>query len=98
MKTPKGMLGTLLRQWRKSRSVSQLELALRANTSQRNLSFVESGRTQPSREMVLKLAEALDLPLRARNEVLLAAGFAQFVARARINSSQPHVDRRLSGG
>ncbi|MBV8136891.1 MAG: helix-turn-helix transcriptional regulator [Deltaproteobacteria bacterium] len=78
MKTPKAMLGTLLRQWRRSRNVSQLELALRANTSQRNVSFVESGRTHPSREMVLKLTEALDLPLRARNEVLLAAGFAPF--------------------
>jgi transcriptional regulator with XRE-family HTH domain len=86
MKTPKEMLGTLLRQWRRSRNVSQLELAMRADTSQRNVSFVESGRTHPSREMVLKLTDALDLPLRARNEVLLAAGYAPF-----------YPDRSLTG-
>jgi transcriptional regulator with XRE-family HTH domain len=72
------LFGAMLRNWRKARNLSQLELALRAGSSQRNLSFVESGRTRPSREMVLKLAEALDLPLRARNEILLAAGFAPF--------------------
>jgi len=87
MKTPKLMLGTLLRQWRKSRNVSQLELAIRADTSQRNVSFVESGRTHPSRDMVLKLADALDLPLRARNEVLLAAGFAPFYPERRLTSA-----------
>ena len=80
MKTPKRMLGTLLREWRKRRNVSQLEFALRAKTSQPNVSFVESGRTRPSLQMVLKLADALDLPLRARNEVLLAAGFAPLYA------------------
>src|SRR5215469_11604742 len=66
----------LLRDWRKRRGISQLELAGRANSSQRHVSFLESGRSQPGRSVVLALAEALDLPLRARNEILLAAGFA----------------------
>lgn len=95
MKTPKSMLGTLLRQWRKSRNVSQLELAMRANTSQRNVSFVESGRTHPSREMVLKLADALDLPLRARNEVLLAAGLAPFYPERRLTSAGMELPCRM---
>ncbi len=76
MEKRKNLSGSMLRDWRKARNVSQLELAMRAETSQRNISFVESGRTDPSREMVLKLIEALDLPLRARNEILLAAGYA----------------------
>jgi transcriptional regulator with XRE-family HTH domain len=95
MKTPKYMLGTLLRHWRKSRNVSQLELAIRANTSQRNVSFVESGRTRPSRDMVLKLADALDLPLRARNEVLLAAGFAPFYPERRLTSAGMELPYRM---
>jgi transcriptional regulator with XRE-family HTH domain len=95
MKTPKSMLGTLLRQWRKSRNVSQLELAIRANTSQRNLSFVESGRTRPSRDMVLKLADALDLPLRARNEALLAAGFAPFYPERRLTGAGMELPYRM---
>jgi transcriptional regulator with XRE-family HTH domain len=95
MKTPKAMLGTLLRHWRRSRNVSQLELAMRANTSQRNVSFVESGRTRPSREMVLKLADALDLPLRARNEVLLAAGFAPFYPVRALTSAGMELPYRV---
>src|SRR5215472_2676265 len=95
MKTPKRMLGTLLRQWRKSRNVSQLELALRAKTSQRNVSFVESGRTRPSRRMVLKLADALDLPLRARNEVLLAAGFAPLYPERALTSAGMELPCRM---
>ena len=69
-------LGDLLRDWRKRRHHSQLSLALEAGVSQRHLSFVESGRSQPSREMVLKLAEQLEIPLRERNRLLIAAGFA----------------------
>jgi transcriptional regulator with XRE-family HTH domain len=69
-------LGDLLREWRKRRHHSQLALALEAGISQRHLSFVESGRAQPSREMVLLLAEHLDIPLRERNRLLNAAGFA----------------------
>jgi transcriptional regulator with XRE-family HTH domain len=66
----------LLREWRKRRGFSQLELAGRANSSQRHVSFLESGRSRPSRGVVLALTEALDLPLRARNQILAAAGFA----------------------
>ena len=69
-------LGDLLRDWRKRRHHSQLSLALEAGISQRHLSFVESGRAQASREMVLHLAEHLDVPLRERNRMLNAAGFA----------------------
>lgn len=68
--------GSLLREWRVRRRMSQLDLALEAEVSQRHLSFVESGRARPSREMVLHLAERLDVPLRERNRLLLAAGFA----------------------
>lgn len=68
--------GALLREWRTRRRMSQLDLALEADVSQRHLSFVESGRSRPSREMVLHLADRLDLPLRERNRLLLAAGFA----------------------
>ncbi|WP_020648116.1 helix-turn-helix domain-containing protein [Solimonas variicoloris] len=68
--------GTLLRENRRARRLSQLGLALQAEVSQRHLSFLESGRAQPSRDMVLQLAETLDLPLRERNRLLLAAGYA----------------------
>ena len=68
--------GDLLREWRRRRGLSQLALALDASVSQRHLSFVESGRAAPSREMVLRLAEYLDVPLRERNHLLLAAGYA----------------------
>ncbi|MDJ0387829.1 helix-turn-helix transcriptional regulator [Roseomonas sp. E05] len=69
-------IGALLRGWRQRRRRSQLDLALDAEISQRHLSFVESGRAAPSREMVLRLAEQLEVPLRERNALLLAAGFA----------------------
>jgi transcriptional regulator with XRE-family HTH domain len=65
-----------LREWRERRRVSQLELALRAGTTQRHLSFIERGRSLPGRGMVVRLAEALEVPLRERNALLLAAGFA----------------------
>lgn len=68
--------GELLRDWRQRRRISQLGLALDAGVSQRHLSFMESGRSRPSREMVLALAERLEVPLRDRNTLLLAAGFA----------------------
>lgn len=68
--------GTLLRQWRRARGASQLELALNCGLSQRHLSFLESGRSRPSRGMVLQLATALDVPLRLQNAMLLSAGFA----------------------
>ena len=69
-------LGSLLKDWRRRRRLSQLDLALEAGVSARHLSFVETGRSKPSREMVLHLAEQLDVPLRDRNHMLLAAGFA----------------------
>ena len=69
-------LGLLLRDWRHRRRLSQLDLALDAGVSARHLSFVETGRSRPSREMVLHLAEQLDVPLRDRNQLLLAAGYA----------------------
>jgi transcriptional regulator with XRE-family HTH domain len=69
-------LGELLKMWRSKRRVSQLDLASQAGVSPRHLSFVETGRSKPSREMVLHLAEHLDVPLRDRNAMLTAAGFA----------------------
>ncbi|WP_179817368.1 helix-turn-helix transcriptional regulator [Allostreptomyces psammosilenae] len=69
-------VGALLRHWRTRRRLTQLELALRAETSARHLSFVETGRSQPSREMLLRLAEQLDVPVRERNALLVAGGFA----------------------
>jgi transcriptional regulator with XRE-family HTH domain len=69
-------LGTLLREWRQRRRLSQLDLALEAGVSARHLSFLETGRSKPSRDMVLHLAEELDVPLRDRNRLLLAAGYA----------------------
>jgi transcriptional regulator with XRE-family HTH domain len=69
-------VGDHLREWRQRRRLSQLDLALEAEISQKHLSFIESGRAVPSRDMVLNLAARLDLPLRARNAMLLAAGYA----------------------
>lgn len=68
--------GALLRQWRSTRGQSQMALALAAGVSTRHLSFLETGRASPSREMVLSLSLALELPLRSRNQLLMAAGFA----------------------
>jgi transcriptional regulator with XRE-family HTH domain len=68
--------GDLLRAWRRRRRLSQLELSLGAGVSSRHLSFLETGRSSPSREMVLQLGEFLELPLRERNALLAAAGFA----------------------
>src|SRR5262249_35563984 len=69
-------VGALLQYWRRSRHLSQLALATEAEISPRHLCFVETGRAKPSRYMVLLLASALDVPLRERNALLLAAGFA----------------------
>ncbi|MBA3448797.1 MAG: helix-turn-helix transcriptional regulator [Pseudaminobacter sp.] len=83
MTTAQTSAGALIREWRTRRRMSQLDLALEADISQRHLSFVESGRAAPSREMVLHLAEQLAVPLRQRNHLLLAAGFApSFAERA----------------
>src|SRR5919206_2526348 len=69
-------VGDLLREWRGRRRMSQLDLACGADISTRHLSFVETGRAQPSRDMVLHLAERLEVPLRERNVLLLSAGYA----------------------
>lgn len=69
-------VGDHLRHWRQRRRLSQLDLALDAEISTRHLSFLETGRAQPSREMVLRLAEHLEIPLRERNTILVSAGFA----------------------
>src|SRR5438309_3054050 len=69
-------VGPLLRGWRRRRRLSQLDVSGRAAISTRHLSFLETGRARPSREMVLHLAEELDVPLRERNTLLVAAGFA----------------------
>src|SRR3954463_12484195 len=72
----RGPLGPLPKDWRRRRPLSQLDLATEAGVSARHVSFVETGRSKPSREMVLHLAEHLDVPLRERNPLLLAAGYA----------------------
>ena len=68
--------GELLREWRQRRHMSQLDLAIEADVSSRHLSFVETGRSRPTSEMILRLSEHLDVPLRDRNQILLAGGFA----------------------
>src|SRR5262249_41697388 len=77
-----------LRGWRQRRGLSQLELALRADISQRHLSFLELGRAAPSRDMVLRLANVLDLPLRQQNAWLLAAGFAPVWRESKLDEAQ----------
>jgi transcriptional regulator with XRE-family HTH domain len=76
--SPKGaaQVGPLLREWRAARRLSQLDLALEADISPRHLSCVETGKAQPSRDMVARLADALEMPLRERNALLMAAGYA----------------------
>lgn len=76
-------VGSLLRGWRKLRGVTQLELALRADSSARHISFIETGRSTPSRSMVLHLAEQLAVPVRDRNALLMAAGYAPPTRRPR---------------
>src|SRR6202047_1916100 len=76
-------VGDHLREWRQRRRMSQLDLALDAEISTRHLSFLETGRSTPSREMLLRLAEQLEIPLRERNVLLNAAGYAPiFLERA----------------
>ena len=80
------MIGDILREWRDIRGFSQLELAMEADVSSRHLSFLESGRSQPTRDMVLRLAETLGMPLRNRNELLMAAGFAPHYGAGNLDS------------
>lgn len=77
--------GIAVREWRERRRLSQLDLALRAGTTQRHLSYLERGRSAPGRGMVVRLAESLDLPLRERNELLIAAGFTPAYPQTRLD-------------
>jgi transcriptional regulator with XRE-family HTH domain len=81
-------VGELLRAWRERRRLTQMELALQAEVSTRHLSFVETGRAAPSREMILHLAEQLEVPLRERNQLLLAGGYAPVYAQADLDSPE----------
>ena len=73
---PAAHVGALLREWRAVRRLSQLDLSLEADVSARHLSYVETGKAQPSRDMVARLADALEMPLRERNALMIAAGYA----------------------
>lgn len=83
-----GGLGDLLRHWRRVRGTSQLQLAIDAMTTARYVSFVETGRAQPSRQMVVRLASALNVPLRERNGLLLAAGYAPLYATGALDAPE----------
>jgi transcriptional regulator with XRE-family HTH domain len=86
--------GELLREWRNRRRMSQLDLALEANVSARHLSFVETGRSQPSRELLLSLAERLEIPLREQNALLLAAGYAPVFTETALDMDEMRPVRR----
>ncbi|MER7830478.1 MULTISPECIES: helix-turn-helix transcriptional regulator [unclassified Streptomyces] len=95
-------VGALLRDWRERRRLSQLELALRADSSARHISFIETGRSRPSEEMLLRLAEHLDVPVRERNALLLAAGYAPRYSESALDGPElgplrEGIDRLLSG-
>jgi transcriptional regulator with XRE-family HTH domain len=95
-------VGPLLREWRQRRRMSQLDLALEAGVSARHVSFVETGRAKPSAEMVVQLAEHLDVPLRDRNALLLAAGYAPAYAQRDLDEPEmgpvrDAIDRVLRG-
>jgi transcriptional regulator with XRE-family HTH domain len=95
-------VGDLLREWRQRRRMSQLLLASEAEVSTRHLSFVESGRATPSREMIMHLAERLDVPLRARNALLVAAGYAPLfrerpLSDPQLGAAREAVERVLKG-
>jgi transcriptional regulator with XRE-family HTH domain len=95
-------VGNLLRKWRERRRLSQLDLACEAEISTRHLSFLETGRSIPSREMVLHLAEQLDVPLRERNVLLIAAGYAPAfperpLADPALQAARKAVDLVLAG-
>ena len=85
MTPPTQPVGDLLRAWRERRHLSQLALALEADVSARHLSFLETGRARPSRDMLLRLMERLDVPLRERNRLLLAAGYAPAFPERRLD-------------
>src|SRR3954453_2734491 len=87
-------LGILLKDWRRRRRLSQLDLALEAGVSARHLSFVETGRSRPKADMVLHLADQLGVPLRERNHLLLAAGYAPVYAERPLEDPEMEPVRR----
>lgn len=87
-KQPATQLGALLRHWRDLRGKSQLDLSLDSGLSQRHLSFIESGRSVPSRQTLLDISQALDIPLRDRNTMLLAAGYAPIYSEGTWNAPE----------
>lgn len=89
--------GTLLKQWRDRRSLSQLDLALNGQVSQRHISFLESGRAKPSQEMVLQLANVLEIPLRHQNLLLSAAGFAPIHTETDLSAPEMSAIRKAIG-
>src|SRR6185295_8049629 len=91
---PHPKVGTLIREWRQRRRMSQLDLACEADISTRHLSFVETGRAAPSREMLLRLVERLDVPLRERNVLLLAGGYAPMFKERRLDDPELASARR----
>ena len=100
--TVRRTVGDHLRDWRQRRRLSQMDLALDAEVSTRHLSFVETGRAAPSRDMILKLAERLDIPLRERNVLLVAGGFAPVFPERRLDdpgvaAARQAVDLVLAG-
>jgi transcriptional regulator with XRE-family HTH domain len=95
MPSPRPPFGRLLRHWRRLRAQSQLALATEASVSTRHLSFLETGRSTPSRDMVLRLAMALDVPLRERNALLAAAGFASVYRETDLDAPEMAMLRRM---
>jgi transcriptional regulator with XRE-family HTH domain len=91
----RNVLGDLLRHWRGRRGMSQLDLSLEAGVSQRHISFIESGRSSPSRSLVLGLAQHLEVPLRERNVLLLAAGYAPMYSESPLDSDAMKVITRV---
>ena len=87
-------VGAALREWRQRRRLSQLDLAVQAEISTRHLSFMETGRSSPSREMVLRLAEQLQVPLRERNALLVAAGYAPMFSQRSLEDPAMQAARR----
>jgi transcriptional regulator with XRE-family HTH domain len=90
-------VGPLLREWRERRRLSQLGLAVEAGVSARHVSFVENGRARPSPEMVLHLAERLDVPLRERNQLLLSAGYAPIYGQRSLDDAEMEPVRQAIG-
>jgi transcriptional regulator with XRE-family HTH domain len=86
--SPGNQVGNLLRHWRNVRGRNQLDLSIETGVSQRHISFIESGRSNPSRQILLEIAQALDVPLRERNTLLLSAGYAPVYSEAAWNSIQ----------